>query len=116
MTELQRLDPSASVLPFRQVPVRTAVRFPIRLDLTIQTEFGEFHGSTENISANGLLFVCRFLPELQGPIEFTMAMPGAILGTEKDVRIHCMGRIVRREPGLRVTKAAVVIDEYFLKA
>ena len=38
-------------------PVRTAVRFPMKLALHVQSEQGEMDAITENISANGLLFV-----------------------------------------------------------
>ncbi len=82
---------------------------------------GEFIAYTENVSANGLLFVCSHLPLFEDAIEFTMCMPSEILGTEKDVQVHCTGRIVRRERGrqfaaLQETRAAVMIDEYNLKA
>lgn len=116
MTQLERVDGTGPSQPIRQSPVRTAVRFPIRIPLTIQTEFGPFHGVTENVSANGLLFICDFLPELRSHVEFTMTMPSAIMGSDKDVAIHCIGRIVRREQENHEMKAAVVIDEYFLKA
>jgi len=116
MMQLVGTNETATVIPFRQSPVRTAVRFPIQLALTIQTVFGEFQGFTENISAIGLLFVCASLPEFDGVIEFTMAMPAQILGTEADVCIHCIGRIVRREQEPNRIKAAIVIDEYFLRA
>lgn len=97
-------------------PVRTAVRFPMRLPLQIQTPEGELHAMTENISANGLLFECDVLPEINTRIEFTIAMPSAIMGSETDVTIHCIGRIVRHASKDGVKKAAAVIDEYFLKA
>ncbi len=116
MTQVAALSETpALVIPIRQNPVRAAVRFPIQLPLTIKTVYGEFEGMTENISANGLLLVCAYLPEFDGAIEFTMAMPAEILGMETDVCIHCIGRIVRREPGPDRIKAAIVIDEYFLK-
>ena len=115
---------AAIVLPFRQSPCRAAVRFPIRLELTIQSSLGEFIAHTENVSASGLLFVCSYLPLLEDMIEFTMSMPAKILGTERDVQVHCTGRIVRRErgahpagaTGFQETRAAVMIDEYNLKA
>ena len=97
-------------------PVRTAVRFPMRLPLQIQTEQGELLATTENISANGLLFVCDRLPEVNSRIEFTIAMPSAVMGSETDVTIHCIGRVVRHYLENEEKKAAAVIDEYFLKA
>jgi hypothetical protein len=97
-------------------PVRTAVRFPMKLPLQIQTPQREFSAVTENISANGLLFVSDYLPGVDSRIEFTIAMPSAIMGSEKDVTIHCIGRIVRHCQQNGEKKAAAVIDEYFLKA
>lgn len=97
-------------------PVRTAVRFPMKLPLVIQTPQGELNAMTENISANGLLFVCDVLPEINSRVEFTIAMPSAIMGSDKDVTIHCIGRIVRHSINDGQKKAAAVIDEYFLRA
>jgi hypothetical protein len=88
----------------------------MKLPLLIQTAHGELHAVTENISANGLLFVCDVLPDIDSRIEFTIAMPSAIMGSETDVTIHCTGRIVRHVVGDGPKKAAAVIDEYFLKA
>src|SRR6201992_1901398 len=97
-------------------PVRTAVRFPMRLPLQIQTDQGELSAFTENISANGLLFVSDSLPEVDSRIEFTIAMPSAVMGSATDVTIHCIGRVVRHYLQDGQKKAAAVIDEYFLKA
>ncbi len=97
-------------------PVRTAVRFPMKLPLQIQTAQGELSAITENISANGLLFVSESLPEIDSRIEFTIAMPSAVMGSETDVTIHCIGRVVRHYLQNGEKKAAAVIDEYFLKA
>ena len=103
-------------MPVGDNPVRTAVRFPMRLAIRLQTDEGEMEAMTENISANGLLFVGEQLPRLDSRIEFTIAMPSAVMGTEKDVTIHCIGRVVRHYLQGGQKKAAAVIDEYFLKA
>ncbi len=116
MTQLERIDGHALTRPISQNPVRAAVRFPIRLALTIQTESGAYKAYTENVSANGLLFVCDFIPAVNSKIEFTMTMPSEIMGSAKDVCIHCIGRIVRHEQNGQEKKAAVVIDEYFLRS
>jgi hypothetical protein len=97
-------------------PVRTSVRFPMRLALHVQSEQGSLEAVTENISANGLLFVSDILPEVDSRIEFTIAMPSAVMGSATDVIIHCIGRVVRHHQQGDVKKAAAVIDEYFLKA
>lgn len=116
MTHVERIDGKGQVPPPPVNPVRTAVRFPMRLPLTIQTRAGVLRATTENVSSNGLLFVSEQLPAVDSKIEFTMTMPSAIMGADKDVTVHCIGRIVRHEQEGREKKAAVVIDEYFLKA
>ena len=97
-------------------PVRTAVRFPMKLALRLQSDQGEIDAITENISANGLLFVGDILPAVNARIEFTIAMPSSVMGSQRDVTIHCIGRVVRHQMHGDVKKAAAVIDEYFLKA
>jgi PilZ domain len=102
--------------PTGENPVRTAVRFPMKLAIRMQTEQGEVEAVTENISANGLLFLSDHLPDVDSRIEFTIAMPSAIMGSKTDVTIHCIGRVVRHYLQDGTKKAAAVIDEYFLKA
>ena len=97
-------------------PVRTAVRFPMKLALRVRSAEGEMDAVTENISANGLLFTADFLPAVNSRIEFTIAMPSAVMGSTRDVTINCVGRVVRHQITGGVKKAAAVIDEYFLKA
>ena len=92
-------------------PVRTAVRFPMKLPLQIQTPTGELQAVTENISANGLLFVSEQMLEVNSRIEFTIAMPAAVMGSATDVKIHCVGRVVRSFQQDNASKAAAVIDE-----
>lgn len=102
--------------PNGENPVRTAVRFPMRLAIHVLTEQGELDAVTENISANGLLFICDRLPAIDSRIEFTIAMPSAIMGSATDVTIHCIGRVVRHYQQDGESKVAAVIDEYSLKA
>ena len=104
------------VKPNGDTPLRTAVRFPMKLALHVQSAQGEMDAITENISANGLLFVGDVLPAVDTRIEFTIAMPSAVMGSQRDVTIHCIGRVVRHQMHGDIKKAAAVIDEYFLKA
>jgi hypothetical protein len=97
-------------------PLRSAVRFPIRLGIRLLTENGEIQAVTEDISSNGLLFVSESLPPVESRVEFTIEMPSAVMGSRTDVAVHCIGRVVRHHRAGGVKKAAVVIDEYFLKA
>ncbi len=103
-------------LPADDNPLRTAVRFPMKLPVRLETENGHFDATTENISANGILLTGPMLPAVDSKIEFTINMPSAVMGSETDVTIHCSGRVVRHQQQGREQKAAAVIDEYFLKA
>lgn len=102
--------------PTGENPVRTAVRFPMKLAIRLQTDQGELLAETENISANGLLFIGDPLPDVDAKIEFTIAMPASVMGSSTDVTIHCIGRVVRHYLQGGQKKAAAVIDEYFLRA
>lgn len=95
--------------------LRTAVRFPMRLPLTVRSEDGTVEATTEDISANGILFTGPNLPALNSRIEFTINMPAAVMGTAEDVLIHCVGRIVRLNSHDGETQAAAIIDEYSLR-
>jgi len=95
--------------------LRTAVRFPMRLPLTVRTAEGTVEAITEDISANGILFTGTNLPAVNTRIEFTINMPGTVMGTVEDVLIHCVGRIVRRDSHDGKTQAAAIIDAYSLR-
>ncbi len=97
-------------------PLRSAVRFPVKLAVHLRTDDEEFDAVTEDISANGLLFIGDRLPEVNQVIEFTIGMPSEIMGSTNDVEIHCRGRVVRHEKQGSREQAAAVIDEYYLKA
>jgi hypothetical protein len=71
---------------------------------------------TKDVSSNGLLFVAATLPKIGSSIEFTMDMPSEVMGSDTDVSIHCLGRVVRHQHSEDESMAAAVIDEYFLKA
>jgi hypothetical protein len=88
----------------------------MKLPLRISCVQGEMDAVTENISANGLLFTGNILPAVDSRIEFTIAMPSSVMGSARDVTIHCVGRVVRHQTAGGIKKAAAVIDEYFLKA
>lgn len=99
-----------------QDQVRTAVRFPMKLALTLKTSQGNIEAVTENISANGILFTGFRLPKVDSQIEFTVRMPAAVMGTDEDVSIHCIGRVVRHQRHGEEAQAAAIIDEYTLRA
>lgn len=96
-------------------PVRTAVRFPMQLLVTLETDAGPVEAETVNVSSAGLLFVAAVLPPIGSKIVFQMAMPSAVTGAAEDVSVHCVGRIVRHARVGNTNQAAAVIDEYILK-
>ena len=99
--------------PFGADQLRASVRFPIRLPIWLKTDQGEVKGETENISASGLSFLVERQLEENARIEFTIAMPGSVMGSQTDVNVHCIGRVVRCEGSEPLKHAAAVIDEYY---
>ena len=99
-----------------RVAVRTAVRFPLKLELRLTTELGMVDATTRDVSSNGLLFEASPLPRIGSSIEFTMNMPSEVMGWDSDVAIHCFGRVVRHHCSDHEQLAAAVIDDYYLKA
>ena len=88
----------------------------MKLSLRLTTPAGEFEATTDNISANGILFTGLDLPGIDTQIEFEIRMPAAIMGTPEDVTIHCVGRVVRHQHHDGESQAAAVIDEYYMRA
>lgn len=79
---------------------------------------GEMNAVTEDVSSSGVLFVMETLPMVGSRVAFTLTMPAEAMGSETDVTVHCVGRIVRHdlERSDKKQRAAAVIDEYTLKA
>src|SRR5580704_4764654 len=98
-------------------PVRSAVRFPLKLPLSLHTPVGDVQATTENVSATGVLFVTDLPLEMDTQVEFKLAIPASVLGTATDVTVQCTGHVVRHEQtdGNR-RAAAVVIDKYTFEA
>lgn len=92
--------------------LRNAIRFPLHLRVTLNTSTEEHQAETIDISAGGILFRTETAVEVGSAVEFTVSMPGDVLGSERDILVKCQGRVVRcnEEPSGR--SVAVVIDEY----
>lgn len=97
-------------------PVRSAVRFPLHLELVLFADHREYHAVTEDVSASGVLFSGEDVPPLGSAVEFRLSMPARVMGGAEDVTLHCTGRIVRHAANGERRLAAAVIDEYVLKA
>ena len=92
--------------------VRCAVRFPLRLPVLLTAGPEEFAAQTCNISASGVL-ICMDRPlRVKRNIQFSMRMPGGVLGSPRDVLVHCAGRVVRCSISQKQYLAAAIIDEY----
>ena len=98
-------------------PVRSAVRFPLKLPLSLHTPEGDIQATTENVSASGVLFVTDLPLEMDTRVEFKLAIPASVLGTAADVTVQCTGHVVRHEQtDGHQRAAAVVIDKYTFEA
>jgi hypothetical protein len=89
-----------------------AVRFPVKLPISVKSDAGQSQTESENVSANGVLFQLDSDMPVGSPVDFTISLPASILGADADVQIDCHGRVVRsfEENGHR--GVGVVIDEY----
>jgi hypothetical protein len=115
------MDASKSVLPFssgRDLPafqrqeVRCAVRFPLALPVILSSGEGEIAAVTRNVSASGVVFELGSPVQSGLEIQFSLRMPGEVLGTPRDVLVHCQGRVVRCSMNQSNYLAAATIDEY----
>jgi hypothetical protein len=111
------MEISTAVTTERPVELRAAVRFPLRVPITISTETGDLPAVTENISANGVLFELATSLAIGSIVAFTIKMPAEAMGTPTDVVLHCTGRVVRCSPvtktDVQTTHVAAVIDKYY---
>jgi hypothetical protein len=118
---LSIMDASKSGLPSLHVQadsptsrqeVRCAVRFPLTLPVVLSGGIGEFTALTRNVSASGVLFEMDRPLKVGMEIRFSLHMPGAVLGTPRDVLVNCLGRVVRCSLSQTQYQAAATIDEY----
>lgn len=109
---LNLLAGQASSAAQQSQEVRCAVRFPLMLPVVVSTGLEEHSALTRNISASGVLFeMDRILPVGEA-IRFSLRMPGAVLGTPRDVLVDCRGRVVRCSMSQSQSYVAATIDEY----
>lgn len=92
--------------------VRCAVRFPLTLPVVVSAGNGEYSALTANVSASGVLFEMNSPLKVGEGIDFSLRMPGRILGTPNDVLVHCHGRVVRCSMSQSQSQVAATIDEY----
>ena len=91
---------------------RSAVRFPLSLPVHLMTSGRLYEGTTENISANGVLMK---LDENIAPgtdVDFLIQVAEGTTGPDETAAIHCSGRVVRAYEDGSTPHAAAIIDEY----
>ena len=105
---------------------RTGQRFPLQLPITITEGQSprKHQGTTANVSAAGVYVQAEKPLKVGSRITFDIKLPGQVLGTRRDVKIRCSGRVVRAESSGRVPRTkqtagrenlrgmACVIDQY----
>lgn len=97
---------------------RTGQRFPLELPIIIrnQDSSDSEQAVTCDLSASGVYIQAKSKMNIGTTIEFEIALPAAVVGTEGDVSIRCKGRVVRMEDGdpdqAIQNGVACVIDQY----
>jgi PilZ domain len=112
-SDMNPANPALSLPSEPSVELRAAVRFPLRIPISISTEWGEKHAMTENISAIGILFELAEPLPVASSVSFTIKMPAEAMGTPTDVVVHSTGRVVRSTLGESGWHVAAVIDKYY---
>ncbi|PSH03679.1 MAG: hypothetical protein CXZ00_10870 [Acidobacteria bacterium] len=94
--------------------IRTSRRFQVHLPLKVLGDQKVPTGSTENISAAGIYLWVDGEPEIGSFLEFEITVPRESIGTEKEAKIRCKGRVVRCDPSSDngQTGIACVIEDY----
>jgi hypothetical protein len=92
--------------------MQSAPRFPLHLAVELKSQSGACAAETQNISSNGVLFAMDRDVPVGSVVDFTILLPGDVLGSRRDVQIDCHGRVVRSFEDQGRRGVGVVIDEY----
>jgi hypothetical protein len=92
--------------------MQSAPRFPLHLPVELKSQIGACSAETQNISANGVLFAMDRDVPVGSLVDFTILLPGDVVGSRCDVQIDCHGRVVRSFEDKGRRGVGVVIDEY----
>jgi hypothetical protein len=92
--------------------MQSAARFPLHLAVSVKSQSGAYSAETQNISANGVLFAMDSDVPVGSAVDFTILLPGDVVGSAKNVQIDCRGRVVRSFEDRGRRGVGVVIDEY----
>jgi PilZ domain-containing protein len=91
---------------------RNSHRYPLHLEVILNTATEEFRARTIDISPGGIFFQTETDIQVDSPVEFTIVIPVEAVGTEHPVLMKCLGRVVRSSENTSGWSIAVVIDEY----
>jgi hypothetical protein len=111
-TVVQAKTKPGQIRAARYPDMQSAVRFPIKLPISVKSKAGERRTESENISSNGVLFEVDADMPLGSIVDFTISLPAEVVGAEADVQIDCRGRVVRSSEDGGRRGVGVVIDEY----
>jgi hypothetical protein len=92
--------------------MQSATRFPLHLPVEMRSPSGACSAETQNISANGALFAMDRDVPVGSIVDFTILLPGDVVGSKCAVQIDCHGRVVRSFEDKGRRGVGVVIDEY----
>ena len=96
----------------RYSEMQSAMRFPVKLPVSVHAGSSDCTAQTSNISANGVLFQVDVDMPVGSPVEFTISMPADVVGADTDVQVRCRGRVVRCMVEGDQRSVGAVIDEY----
>jgi PilZ domain-containing protein len=105
-------DPQAQTAIKHYAEMQSAPRFPLHLPVELQSQNGACAAETQNISANGVLFAIDRDVPVGSIVDFTILLPGDVVGSRCNVQIDCHGRVVRSFEDKGRRGVGVVIDEY----
>ena len=98
------------------IDARTGMRFPVHLPIKVLSASGakpQLEGTTENISGAGVYIWIDRVLEVDSRVEFEITIPASAISADRDVVLHCIGRVVRAESqSAEKSGVACVIDEY----
>jgi hypothetical protein len=104
--------PSKKARDLRYPDMQSAMRFPIKLPISVKSKSGDSWTESQNISANGVLFQMDSDMPVGSLVDFTISLPAHIVGANADVQLDCRGRVVRSSEDGGRRGVGVVIDEY----
>ena len=95
--------------------MRSAVRFPLALHVELHTEAGPVQALTRDVSAVGVQFQMAYAPRIGSTLEWSMHLPGNVMGTPDDITVACVGRVVWAAPSGNHVHVGAMIDQYVFK-